>query len=253
MVVEKHLRVSVKHINAHSVISSFVATFKPLEWVCCYENKNLDPSNLENEINPHIHCYLKYDKVPTSQKISDFFKKQPILKSKNIAGYYHKIQSKTTKDNIIYTIKHQNFIDTNISKEILDKYIEESNSIDEDKKLSSKDKLYNRYIKKYGLILPSSKFDLFRFIDEVYVHEFDKTPLAHGHLICYSKFIVIKLFKEINDKWLEPSYKDLMLSLYNIRKNDQLEWEFNQQCDKESEERFKSPTFQKLKEMLEAL
>jgi len=92
------------------VYNSFIATFKPLEYVCCYENKNLesgfDVDDFDNEQNPHIHVWLKYDKVPTKQKVSEFFKKQPIIKKGTVAGYYHRAQIKTTEANVIYTVKH---------------------------------------------------------------------------------------------------------------------------------------------------
>lgn len=224
--IEKHLRISVKYANAKNVIEAFIGRFKPIEWVCCYENKNANPTDLSEEINPHIHCYLKYEKEPTSQKVSEFFKKQPIIKKNNVAGYYHRVQKETTEQNIVYTIKHQNFISSNIEKEILDNYIKKSEEIDEDKKLKPNDKLYNRYIEKFGIMLPSSKFDIFKFIDEVYVLEFNKSPPSYGHLICYCKFIIIKLYKELNNVGCYTSYKELLLSLYNIRKEDQdnIEW-----------------------------
>lgn len=254
---EYHLRVSVKHDDAIKVLNDFMTAFKPIEVVCFYENKNYartyisqcpghenckitcfnENEIIEEEINPHIHTYLKYDKIPTKQKVSEFFKSQPILKAKNVAGYYHKKQSGTTEDNIVYVIKNNHCVYKNID---IEKYKIKSEKINLDKKLSSKEKLYNRYIERFGLEYPSSKFEIFKFIDEIYVNEWDKSPLAMNHMMCYSRHILCKLHKNIINK-NDKIYELLLLNIYNINNHRELIHDLNEElaaelCRKETKD-----------------
>lgn len=234
---EYHLRVSVKHDDAYKLIKDFITAFKPIEIVCYYENKNKLGFNYEDnipethekckinihrdeldEINPHIHTYLKYDKIPTKQKVSEFFKSQPILKVGSVAGYYHKVQKKTTEENIVYTCKGGHLVFKN--KDI-EEYRIKTELINENKKLSSKEKLYNIYIERFGLKYPSSKFELFEFIDDVYIFTFNKTPLAMTHMACYSRHILKMIHKNIDEK-NNHIYELLMLSIYGINNHREL-------------------------------
>jgi len=148
--VEKHLRVSILKVHALGLINDFITAFNPIEYVCYFEKKTED--------NPHIHCYLKYDKEPTKQKVSEFMKKQPLVKNnKFIGGYYHKAQFTDKESNIVYTIKNGCEILKNIN---VDEYKIMTEAINKDKELSSREKLYNRYIKKHGINYPTSSFFL---------------------------------------------------------------------------------------------
>lgn len=211
--MEFHCRFSIKKENASQCVNAFIARFKPVSFVFAYENKG---HNEGIELNPHVHSYLKYDKAPTKQQLSEFFKKQPL--NKKTAGYYHKKQKETTEKNIIYVIKNECILENNFDDKIIKDYILKSKTVDEDKKLSSRDKLLNRWRQQSLICMPSSKFDLFEFIDKTYVLEFKKSPLAIGHKVSYSIYILMTVYHEIS----EPSFNEKLLyekilkDLYNI-------------------------------------
>ena len=208
--MEYHLRVSVKLEHAEGVMKDFITAFKPKEYVCCYENKGDDKNE---EVNPHIHCYLKYDKEPSKQKVSEFMKRQPILKNETVAGYYHRKQTKTTDENIVYTIKGRHYIVKNIDVSSAELKTE---CINQDKKLSSREKLYKRYVLKNGINYPMSKYMLFEFIDDVYIFEFKKSPPNNSQLAMYSRFILKMIHSEVNKK-NDDLFKLLLLNIYGIR------------------------------------
>lgn len=212
--MEYHLRISVTKENSKGIIQDFITAFKPIKYVSCFEFSHLDK-------NPHCHIYLKYDKLPDRRRISEFFKKQPIEKgdTKYKAGYYHKPQNKTTDEHICYVIKGGDYILNNMTEDELQVAKTNTHKINENKKLSSKEKLYNLYIEKYGFNFPSSKFNIFKFIDEIYVLNFKKSPLAIGHKICYSIHIIINIYNNINNKtdFEELEYNKLLADLYNIK------------------------------------
>jgi len=108
--MEFHLRITVKYENAKHILDKFVATFKPVEYISGYENGDFRFDQNMPEVNPHCHAYLKYDKVPTKQKISSFFKLQSLeRKSECMAGYYHRLQNTSREQNIVYSIKKNIF------------------------------------------------------------------------------------------------------------------------------------------------
>lgn len=222
--MEFHLRISATKNNGEVILKSFCASFKPVEMVSAYENKGTREDG--TQINPHYHSYIKYGTVPTKQALSSFFKKQVLLKptDKN-AGYSHKIQKTTKEQNIIYTIKGGDIIINTIGDDILS-YKEKTELINDSKKLSSKEKLYNIWLMKKGLKYPESKFDLFKFIDEVYVLEWNKTPLASGHMNCYSRHILLMIHKNIEEKDIEL-YETLLLNIYSIRDHIELLHDIN--------------------------
>jgi hypothetical protein len=88
-----------------------------------------------------------------------------------------------------------------------------------DNKLSTKDILYNKYIEKNGYIYPKSSFDLFKFIDEVYVLEWNKTPLTMKYKISYSIYILMMIHKKIDLK-NEELYNILLQNLKIQRNNE---------------------------------
>lgn len=255
----KHLRISVPHKLSSQVFESFIAKFKPYKWLGAYENKNyfthynghldhnecklikcLDENEIEeNEKNPHIQALIYYNEnsIPTKQQISEFFKSQPILKGKdengkNIAGYYHKEINKSEECNILYILKDGHIISKDGFKEDeWNELIKKTNEINNDKKLSSKEKLYNRYIEKFGLIYPSSKFNIFKFIDEIYIFEFKKSPLAIGHKTSYAIHILMHIHKNINEK-NEDYYDILLRNIYNIKDHNELLFDLNNEKNK---------------------
>jgi len=234
----KHLRISCEHKNVNHVLNSFISKFKPIKWFAAYENKNKEECeykdyivnehsncklihNEEEETNPHIQALMVYNIEPSKQSVSDFFKKMPILKNKdesgkNIAGYYHKEINKTEEDNIIYMLKDGHIISYGgyTEKEIIE-LNKKSEIINEDKKLTSKEKLYNRWVKLNGLRYPKSKYELYIFIDETYILEWNKSALAAGHRNCYSMYIMAMIHKNIEKK-NQLIYTELTKSIYNI-------------------------------------
>lgn len=211
--MEFHCRFSIMKNNASQCIDAFLGKFKPVSFCFAYENKGHEEGI---ELNPHVHAYLKYEKAPTKQQLSEFFKKQPLDKKK--AAYYHRKQNETTEQNIIYTIKNECIISNNLDEKILNECKIKSKTIDEDKKLSSRDKILNRWKEQQIIMLPSSKFQLFEFIDKIYVLEFKKSPLAIGHKVSYSIYILMTTYFEIknpsfNEKMI---YEKVLKDLYNI-------------------------------------
>lgn len=246
---EYHLRVSVKHDLASDVINAFIKKFNPKKWICCYENKNDEEEaptfeeydqkmhdkckineDMYKEKNPHIHTYIMYTKVPTKQKISEFFKTQPILKEGTVAGYYHREQTKTSAENIIYTTKGKHFISYHgFTESEIENFNVKNDKINEDKQLHTREKLFNRYkenvINNSGYEYPPSKFELFKFIDETYVLEWNKSPLPIGHKVSCSLYILMRLHKEAKVKD-NDNYNIIMKDLYNIK------WDFTEYRDK---------------------
>lgn len=244
--VSKHLRISVEHKHASNVIDSFINKFKPIKWFVAYENKNTlnikyDDYEINNhhkcvqechidepyEINPHIQALITYNIEPTKQAVSTFFKTQPILKNtnkelKNIAGYYHKEIVKSEENNIIYMMKDLHIICHNgYTEKEIEELMKKTIKINESKSLSSKEKLYNIYLEKYGIKYPKSKYHLYRFIDEIYIYEWKKSPLALGHKLSYSTHILFEIHRNIKDK-NEELFEILSMNLYGIRDHDEL-------------------------------
>ena len=91
--------------------------------------------------------------------------------------------------------------------------------MNDNNKLSTKEILYNKYIEKNGYIYPKSCFDLFQFIDEVYVLEWNKTPLTRKYIICYSIYILTMIHKNIDLK-NEELYNILLQNLKIHRNNE---------------------------------
>lgn len=235
------MRISVEHKNASKVIDSFINKFKPVKWFVAYENKNvlgIDYNNYEvnnhhnceqillmdepYEINPHIQALIVYDNIPTKQERSSFFKKQPIIKKDNIGGFYHKEIEKTEEANIIYMMKDGHIIshfgwDEKELKELMKKNI----LINENKKLSSKEKLYNIYLEKFGLKYPKSKYHLYKFMDEIYIFDWKKSPLAMGHKLSYALHILYMVHKNIEEK-NDDLFEILSMNFYGIRDHNEL-------------------------------
>ncbi len=80
-------------------------------------------------------------------------------------------------------------------------------------KLNIKQIIYNKYIEKNGHIYPKSYFDLFNFIDEIYVLEWNKLPLTIKNIIPYSIYILMMIHKNINNK-NEELYNILLQKIY---------------------------------------
>lgn len=246
MTIIKHLRISVRHDDASHVFDSFVNKFKPIRWFAAYENKNgleCEFLNYEKEkehnkckikyhvdepyeTNPHVQAVIVYNIEPTKQQVSTFFKTMPILKNKtedgkNVAGYYHKDVKKTEGDNIVYCMKDCHIISIfGYSNEDLKIFEERNKEIIVSKTLSSREKIYNKWIEVNGYKFPNSKYELFLFIDEMYVLDWNKSPLAMGHKICNSAYVIMKLNQTYQDK-KSLEYNVLMKDLYNIKSNNQ--------------------------------
>lgn len=236
----KHLRISCEHKHVNHVFQSFINRFKPKKWFGAYENKNKEAIEYtdyninehsfckqilckeeDTEINPHIQALMVYNIEPTKQAISEFFKKMPILKNKddkgkNIAGYYHKEITTDEETNLIYMLKDNHIISYGGYTETEIKELnKKSEIINEDKKLSPKEKLYNRWVKVKGITYPTSKYELYLFIDETYILEWNKSALATGHRNCYSIYILMMIHKNIELK-NSLVYTELSKSIYNI-------------------------------------
>lgn len=229
--MEYHLRLSIQKTNALVLLNAFCASFKPAEVVSCYEFTKIEDDG--TIINPHTHSYLKYNKEPTKQAISAFFKKWQYLllkPTKETAGYSHKKQKKGTEENIVYTIKGGDYLQNTIGDDIV-KYKEKTELINMSKTLSSREKIYNEWVLKNGIVYPSSKFNIFKFIDELYVLKYRKTPLAIGHKISYSIYLLMEIHNNINNKE-EYKYNELLTGLYNIN-NEETRWQENLKTDEE--------------------
>jgi len=219
--MEYHCRISTHKEHALILLNAFCASFKPAEIVSAYENKGTREDG--TIINPHCHSYVKYEKVPTKQAISAFFKKWRhllIFKTNpeelaQTAGYSHKIQKKGREENIVYTIKGGDIIMNTIGDDIKE-YKIKTELINENKTLPSRDKILNEWRSEYGnCCYPDSKFKLFEFIDKIYVLKWKKSPLAYGHLVSYSKYILFSIHDlAINKNY--DRYNEILHALYNI-------------------------------------
>lgn len=217
--MEYHLRLSTTKQNGLTLLNAYLGSFKCADVVSAFEFTEIKEDG--TVINPHCHAYIKYNKAPTKQDVSAFFKKWKSLLLKpndKTPGYSHKVQKTTKEQNIIYTIKGGDIIMNTIGDAILS-YKEKTELINENKKLSSKEKLYNIYCQKYGIKYPDSKFGIYKFIDEVYVIDWDKTPLAIGHKLCYGIYILMKIHKNIAIK-NNRTYDQLLMNLYQIKEED---------------------------------
>lgn len=213
--MEFHLRISTTKKNGLAVLNEFQSSFKISAIVSAFEHKGIETDG--TIINPHCHSYIKYYETPTKQAISAFFKKWKhlIIKPKSeTAGYSHIKQKKSKEENIIYTIKDGDIIINTLGD--LNIYKEKTKMINDSKSLSSRDKLFQEWMTEKGHVCyPTSKFELFKFIDEIYVLKWNKSPLAMGHKICYSTFILMKTHELAVNKNIEI-YEMILHSLYNI-------------------------------------
>lgn len=242
--MEYHLRLSVEKQHALTLLNAFSASFKPVEMVSAFETKGTREDG--TLINPHCHSYIKYEAVPTKQAISAFFKKWKYLLLKpttETAGYSHKTQKKTKEENIVYTIKGGDILINTIGDDIL-KYKEKTEQINNSKTLSSREKVFNEWLLIKGLVYPDSKFSIYKFIDELYVLKWRKSPLAIGHKISYSIWLLMEIHSNITDKQ-EYKYNELLTGLYNIN-NEQTKWEENIKTDEEQLKAKKSVNIKKL-------
>lgn len=236
--MSKHLRISCEHKNVSFVLQSFINKFKPVKWFAAYENKNeleieyrdYIPNDHtkcrihegELEKNPHIQALMVYHEEPSKQTVSDFFKKMPILKGKdengkNIAGYYHKEIKKSEEENLIYMLKDGHIISYyGWTDEEINELTKKSELINENKKLSSREKLYKIYIEKYGIKYPSSKYKLFEFIDDVYIFDFKKSTPNMGMMGMNSRYILKMIHHNIEDKD-NDHYEIILKDIYNIK------------------------------------
>lgn len=218
--MEYHLRLSTTKENGLILLDAFLASFKPVEIVSAYENKGTREDG--TIINPHCHSYLKYETVPTKQAISAFFKKWSNLIIKpttETAGYSHTKQKKGTAENIIYTIKGGDILKNTLGDQIKE-YQQKTEQINQNKQLSSRDKILNEWVAEYGpMFYPHSKFHLFEFIDKIYVLKWKKSPLAYGHKVSYSIYILLNIHDLALNKD-NTKYNKLMHSLYNINETE---------------------------------
>lgn len=216
---EYQLRISQNKSEATQILNEFQKKFKVNQMVACFEHKGYNEDG--SFINPHSHAYIKYGVVPSKQSISDFFKKQALLKDECQAGYSHKIQKTSTDRNLVYVVKQRDIIINTIGD--LKKWLDLSAKVDDEKKIPTRDKLYELWKEhnNNSIILPKSKFDIYKFIDELYVLKWKKNPLSASHLFSYSKYIIIKCFNEIEIKSTSQImlYESLLCELNNIRGN----------------------------------
>ena len=220
--MEYHLRISGYRDDCISILQKLKETFDIKNMVSCYEYTGMDEfaDSMPTPINPHSHSYIEYNKVPTTQKMSNFMKMQPLLRGsfKCVAGYSHKIQKTTKEQQLIYLTKDSDIIYSTLSNEQLEPYKVKSEQINKDKLKTPKEKLLSRWIEKNGNVYPSSKYELFRFIDKIYVREYNKSPLALSHKTSYSTYIIEMLsdtvLKNEDNERLE---KSLMCQIYGIR------------------------------------
>lgn len=218
--MEYHLRLSIEKTNALILLNAFCASFNVIEIVSCFEFTKIEEDG--TMINPHTHSYVKYGKVPTKQSISAFFKKwkQFLLKpKKETAGYSHKIQKKGTEENIVYTIKCGDYLQNTLGEDAIRKYKDKTEVINISKTMTSRDKIYHEWLLKKGLCYPRSKFEIFEFIDRLYVINWKRSPLAYGHKVCYSINLLMSIDENIIEKDINR-YKTLLHSLYNIKEED---------------------------------
>jgi len=218
--MEFHLRCSSTKQNNLILLDAFQSSFKICAIVSAYETKGTREDG--TIINPHSHSYIKYDVAPTKQAISAFFKKWKHLIIKptdTTAGYSHKLQKKTKVENIVYTIKAGDILFNTLGD--LSIYKEKTEIINESKKLSSKEKLYNMYVLKFGITYPKSKYHLFKFIDEIYIYDWKKSPLAIGHKLSYSTHILYEIHRNIKDK-NDELFEILAMNFYGIRDHNEL-------------------------------
>lgn len=241
MEVIKHLRISVRHDDASHVFDSFINKFKPIRWFAAYENKNTEKNSYSQyddkdhtnclicneEINPHIQAVVVYNNEPTKQQVSAFFKTMPILKNKtedgkNVAGYYHVNVEKSEGENLIYMMKDGHLITKFGYDKAYLKILEERNKqIIVSKSLSSREKILNKWIEINKIRYPKSKYELFLFIDETYILDWNKSALSMGHKQCYSAYVLTKLHQKIENKNKEL-YDILMMNIYGIKDHEEL-------------------------------
>lgn len=213
--MEYHLRISTHKKDALILLNAFSAAFKCVEMVSAFETKGTKEDG--TIINPHCHSYIKYETAPTKQSISSFFKKWKhlIIKPANeTAGYSHKLQKKGKEENIVYTIKGGDILINTIGNEI-NEYKKKTELINENKSLSSRDKIFNEWIANKNYVYPNSKYEMFKFIDEIYVLKWNKSPLAIGHKLSYSIYLLMKIHAA-NENNNNDRYEELLHSLYNI-------------------------------------
>lgn len=136
---------------------------------------------------PHVHFISYHKKDYSSSTMSDFWRGQDIAKD---SGSWHK-KAKTNDDikkYLLYTIKDNDIIYTNLSDEELQQIRCENDLIREDMSRSPLDKLLHR--------LKGSKFnslkDLAHQIILIYVNEYDKAP-PMAQLKGWTTYLWIKL------------------------------------------------------------
>lgn len=218
--MEYHLRVSSTRENGLLVLREFQSSFKISAIVSAYEHLGINEDGAI--INPHCHSYIKYDVVPKKQAVSAFFKKWKHLIIKpatETAGYSHKVQRETTERNISYIIGDGDIIINTLGD--LSLYKEKTEIINLSKKTPSRDKIYNMWILKNGLRYPKSKFEMFLFIDNIYIFEWKKTPLAIGHKTSYSTYLLALIHQNIKEK-KDEIFEILMQNIYGIRDHKEL-------------------------------
>jgi|UniRef100_A0A6C0HVT8 uncharacterized Zn-finger protein len=149
-------------------------------------------------------------------------------KSYKTFWYHNKTQHKIINDDNINKPEislNQLNNDIKFICEYCNKIFTRKDNLDKHKKNSCKDntsmsiineKLYNIYIKKFGLIYPISKFNIFKFIDEIYVLEWNKLPPLSEERICYSLYIIMKIHKELQiTQQNENIYNNLIKKFVN--------------------------------------
>lgn len=215
---EYHLRISQNKNECVQILTAFTKKFKVNQIVSAFEHKGYNEDG--SFINPHSHSYIKYGVVPSKQSISDFFKKQALLKDECQAGYSH-VKQKTSRDkNLVYVVKQKDIILNTIGD--IQKWIDLSAKVDDEKKMPTRDKLYLLWVEEFGITLPTSKFAIYKWIDELYVLKWKKNPLSASHLFSYSKYLIINIYNNLDNKNYKGKllYEDLLRQLNNIKMSD---------------------------------
>lgn len=176
-------RFSLKKDNKHyaksiSIIYEGKWGIKDKKYIFAYE--------ISKDGVPHVHFICYHNKPYASSTMSDFWKKTDIREN---SGSWHKI-AKTNEDikkYLLYTIKDNDIIYTNLTTEEIQHLKDENDEIKEDMERSALDKVLFRLSKKIKLynIKINHLSTIAQMIHNIYVNEYDKAPpIIHMRAWC---------------------------------------------------------------------
>lgn len=200
--MEYHLRVDITLKSALEFSKKFISKFKPDIYCVSFEIAKLTKKE-------HIHMYLKFDlnSVPAKSSLSDYMKKNDYFRKYSFAK-----QKKSTMKHLLYILKDEKPILSNLNAELMDELMEKCMEIKMDKKLTIKEKYYNYWLDKITLTIDiveedhnitilshrtdqhiiTSDFFIFNSIME-YVYLNDLLPPNKSQMHQYIQFIKLKI------------------------------------------------------------